>query len=89
MRNDSPGGEGGVQASQHPEHAEPAQMFSTFIHLQELSEVGVHNWNGTSDSGAGNTFLFLGFLVEHICIVYHMHSDTVGIYVGMQIASVS
>lgn len=53
MRDDSPGGEGGVQASKHPEHAEPAQMFSTFIHLQELSEVGVHNWNGATNSGGG------------------------------------
>lgn len=51
VRNDSPGSEGGVQASQHPEHAQPTQMFSTFIHLQELSEVGVHYRDGAPDSG--------------------------------------
>lgn len=49
--DDSPGSEGSVQASQHPEHAEPAQMFSTFIHLQELSVVGVDYWDGTPNPG--------------------------------------
>lgn len=53
VRDDPPGGEGGIQASQHPKHAEPAQMFSTFIHLQELSEVGVHYWDGAANSGGG------------------------------------
>lgn len=43
MRDDSPGAEGSVQASQHPEQTQPAQVFTTFIHLQELSKVGVHN----------------------------------------------
>lgn len=50
VRDDSPGGEGGVQASQHPEHAEPTQMFSTLIHLQELGEVGVHDRDGSPNS---------------------------------------
>lgn len=53
VRDDAPGCEGSVQASQHPKHAEPAQMFSSFIHLQELGEVGVHYWDGTADSRAG------------------------------------
>lgn len=56
VRDDSPGCEGGVQASQHPEHAEPAQMLSAFIHLQELGEVGVHNGDGATNSGGENTF---------------------------------
>lgn len=51
VRDDSPGSEGGVQASQHPEHAEPAQMFPAFIHLQELSEIGVHYRDGATNSG--------------------------------------
>lgn len=51
--DDSPGSEGGVQASQHPEHAEPAQMLPAFIHLQELGVVGVHNRDGAADSGGG------------------------------------
>ena len=53
VRDDSPGGEGGVQASQHPEHAEPAKMFSTFIHLKELCEVSVHYRDGAANSGGG------------------------------------
>lgn len=55
MRNDSPGGEGGIQASQHPKHAEPAQVFSSFVHLQELGEVGVHYRDGAADAGGGIT----------------------------------
>ena len=51
VRNDPPGSEGSVEASEHPKHAEPAQMLSTFIHLQELSEVGVHYGDGAADSG--------------------------------------
>lgn len=51
VRDDSPGSEGSIQASQHPEHAEPTQMFTTFIHLQELSEVGVHYRDGAANSG--------------------------------------
>lgn len=51
MRDDAPGSEGGVQASQHPKHAEPTQMFSSFIHLQELSEVGIDYRDGATNSG--------------------------------------
>lgn len=43
MRDDSPGAEGSVQASQHPEQTQPAQVLTPFIHLQELSKVRVHN----------------------------------------------
>lgn len=52
VRDDAPGCEGGVQASQHPKHAEPAQMFPSLVHLQELSEVGVHYRDGAADPGA-------------------------------------
>lgn len=51
VRDDAPGGEGSVQASQHPKHAEPTQMFPSFIHLQELGEVGVDDGNGTTNTG--------------------------------------
>lgn len=52
VRNDAPGCEGGIQASQHPKHAEPAQVFPSLVHLQELSEVGVHYRDGSADPGA-------------------------------------
>lgn len=70
VRNDSPGGEGGVQASKHPEHAEPAEMFSTLIHLQELSEVGVHDRDRSTNPGAGKTISSL-----HHDINLHVHSE--------------
>lgn len=76
VRDDPPGSEGGVQASQHPEHAEPAQMFSTFIHLQELGEVGVHNWDGATDSGGGITrcpqkmFLFFFLVLGELAYLF-------------------
>lgn len=38
-RDDAPGCEGGIDAPHHPEHAEPAEMFSSLIHLEELREV--------------------------------------------------
>lgn len=50
MRDDSPGAEGSVQASQHPEQTQPAQVLATFIQLQELSEVRVHNGDGATYS---------------------------------------
>lgn len=53
VRDDAPGSKGGVQASQHPKHAEPAQMFSSFVHLQELGEVGVHDGDGAANTGRG------------------------------------
>lgn len=53
VRDDSPGSEGSIQASQHPEHAEPAQMLSTFIHLQKLGEIGVHYRDGATNPGGG------------------------------------
>lgn len=52
VRDDAPGCEGGVQAPQHPKHAEPAQMFSSFVHLQELGEVGVDDRDGSTNPGA-------------------------------------
>lgn len=51
VRDDAPGGEGSVQASQHPKHAEPTEMFPSFIHLQELGEVGVDDGDGTTNTG--------------------------------------
>lgn len=51
VRDDAPGGEGSVQASQHPKHAEPTEMFSSFIHLQELGEVGVDDGDGPTNTG--------------------------------------
>lgn len=50
VRDDAPGGEGSVQASQHPKHAEPTEMFSSFIHLQELGEVGVDDGDGPTNT---------------------------------------
>lgn len=53
VRDDAPGSKRGIQASQHPKHAEPAQMFSSFIHLQELSEVGIDYWDGAANAEEG------------------------------------
>ena len=55
VRDDAPGSEGGIQASQHPKHAEPAQMFPSLIHLKKLGEVSVHYRDGTANSGGGIT----------------------------------
>ncbi len=49
-RDDAPGGEGGVDAPHHPKHAKPAEMFSSFVHMQELRKVRVHDWDGAPDS---------------------------------------
>lgn len=50
VRDDPPGGEGGVEAPAHPEHAEPAQVLPALVHLQELREVCVHDGNRTPDA---------------------------------------
>ena len=47
--DDAPCGEGGIQPPQHPEHAEPAQVLPTLVHLQELRVVGVHDGDGASN----------------------------------------
>ncbi len=49
MWDDSPCEEGSVQSPEHPEQAQPAEMFSSLIHLQELSVVRVHNRDWATD----------------------------------------
>lgn len=59
MWDDSPCGEGSVQSSEHPEQAQPAEMFSSLIYLQELSKVRVHNRDWSSDPAGDHQKLFL------------------------------
>lgn len=55
VRDDAPGHEGGEHAPQHPKQAQPAQMFPSFVRLQELSEVGVHYRDDAADPAAEET----------------------------------
>lgn len=49
MRDDGPGHGRGVDAADHPEHAEPAQVLTPLLSGQHLSKVGEHDGNGTSN----------------------------------------
>lgn len=49
MRDDGPGHGRGVDAADHPEHAEPAQVLTPLLSGQNLSKVGEHDGNGTSN----------------------------------------
>ena len=49
MRDDGPGHGRGVDATNHPEHAEPAQMLTTLLSGQHFSKVGEHSGNGSPD----------------------------------------
>ena len=48
--DDAPGGEGGVDPTDHPEHTQPGQMLSSLVHLEELREVRVHDGYSSTDS---------------------------------------
>lgn len=43
--DDGPGHGRGVNSSNHPEHAQPAQMLSSFLSSQHLRKVREHDWN--------------------------------------------
>lgn len=48
--DDGPGHGGGVDASDHPEHAEPAQMLAPLLLGQELRVIGENNRDGAADA---------------------------------------
>lgn len=48
--DDGPGHGGGVDTTDHPEHAEPAQMLSSLLLGQELRVVGKHDGDGAADT---------------------------------------
>lgn len=43
--DDGPGHGWGVNSSNHPEHAQPAQMLSSFLSSQHLRKIREHDWN--------------------------------------------
>jgi len=47
--DDEPGHGGGVDASDHPEHAQPAQVLASLLPSQHLGEVGEHDRHGSAD----------------------------------------
>ena len=51
MRDDGPGHGRRIDPSDHPEHAEPAEVLSSLLLGQELGVVGKHDWNRASDPG--------------------------------------
>lgn len=50
MWNDGPSHGGCVDATNHPEHAEPGQMFSSLLLGQELRVIGKHNRDGAPNA---------------------------------------
>lgn len=54
MRDDGPGHGRGVDATNHPEHAQPAQMLPPLLSGQHFREVGEHCGNGPSDPAKSN-----------------------------------
>lgn len=48
--DDGPGHGGGVDAADHPEHAEPAQMLPSLLLSQELRVIGKHNGDGATNA---------------------------------------
>lgn len=50
VRDDAPGHDGGVEGSNHPEHAEPAQMLPSLLTRQEFGEIGKDNGESPSNS---------------------------------------
>ena len=50
MGDNGPGHGGGVDASDHPEHAEPAEVLASLLLGQELRVVGEHDGDGVSDT---------------------------------------
>lgn len=53
MWDNSPGHGGSVNPSDHPEHAEPTEMFAALLLSKELRIVGKDDGNGTSDPARG------------------------------------
>lgn len=49
MRDDGPGHGRGIDAANHPEHAEPAQMLAPLLSGQHFRKVGEHDGNGSSN----------------------------------------
>lgn len=47
--DDGPGHGRGVDSSNHPEHAQPAQMLSSLLSGQHLRKVGEHDRNRSAD----------------------------------------
>lgn len=47
--DDGPGHGRGIDATDHPEHAEPAQMLTPLLSGQHFSKVGEHSGNGSSN----------------------------------------
>lgn len=47
--DDGPGHGRGVDAADHPEHAEPAQMLSSLLLGQELRVIGKHDGDGAAN----------------------------------------
>lgn len=47
--DDGPGHGRGVNSSNHPEHAQPAQMLSSFLSSQHLRKVREHDWNRSTN----------------------------------------
>lgn len=54
MRDDGPGHGGGVDTTDHPEHAEPAQVLSSLLLGQELGVIGKHNGDGAANTAEQN-----------------------------------
>lgn len=50
VRDDGPGHGGGVDTTDHPEHAEPAEMLSSLLLGQELRVIGKHDGDGAADA---------------------------------------
>lgn len=47
--DDGPGHGGGIDAADHPEHAEPAQMLASLLSGQHFRKVGEHDGDGSSN----------------------------------------
>lgn len=72
MRDDPPGSEGRVNPPDHPEHAEPGQMFSSLVHLEELREVRVDDGHRAADAGTREKELFeTSQIKKRILRVFH------------------
>lgn len=50
VRDDGPGHGGSVDAADHPEHAEPAEVLATLLLRQELRVVGEDDGDGAADA---------------------------------------
>lgn len=54
VRDDGPGHGSSIDASKHPEHAEPAQVLATLLLSQKLRIIREHDRNRTSNSAEKN-----------------------------------